>query len=188
LDSSFGRVLFQRLAAAVLLWVLAGALRTGALRAAWTVPLLGAGLAFIDGEAAHATAVRPVWWGLTVNAAHLAAMGLWAGSLAFFHVARLAGSPGGPRVHRRVAAAVAVAGATGIVMAAQHLATVADFIATPYGRTLALKIGAAAVAAGLGWLGARSRSPAGLHAREAAAMLAVLILAGLLVLLRPPVP
>jgi hypothetical protein len=45
LDSSFGRVLAQRLAAAILLWVLAGAIRSGALRAAWTVPLLGVALA-----------------------------------------------------------------------------------------------------------------------------------------------
>jgi copper transport protein len=188
LDSSFGRVLFQRLAAAVLLWVLAGALRTRALGAAWTVPLLGAGLAFIDGEAAHATSVRPVWWGLTVNAAHLAGMGLWTGALAFFLVTRGAGPWRSPLVHRRVAAAAAVAVATGIVMAAQHLATVGDFTTTPYGRILAVKIGAVAVAGGLGWLGFRSRSPAGLRAREAAAMLVVLVLAAFLILLRPPVP
>ncbi len=178
-DSSFGRVLSQRLAAPILLWVLVGALRTGALRAPWTVPLLGVGLAFVDGQAAHATGVRPAWWGLTVNAGHLAAMGLWAGALA--GTSRLAG------VHRLAAVAGLATIATGIVMAVQHLAGLPDLVANPYGRTLAVKAGAVAVVAALGWAGIRRPAPR-LFAREAAAMLVVLVLAGLLVLLRPPIP
>ena len=184
LDTSFGRALSQRLAAAILLWVLAGALASGALRAGWTVPLLGAGLAFVDGQAAHATGVHPVWWGLLVNAFHLSAMGLWGGTLAFALVpsARPAWPPAAPRL---AAAAGFAAVATGIVMAAQHLSGLRDFVVSPYGRTLAVKIGAVAAAAVLGWFAFRRPR---LRVWEAAALLAVLALAGLLVLLRPPVP
>ena len=187
LDSSFGRVLSQRLAGAILLWVLAGALRSGALRAAWTVPLLGVGLAFVDGQAAHATGVRPAWWGLGVNAVHLGAMGLWGGTLAFVLLSPGAGARRSG-VRRLAVAAGAAAVATGIVMAAQHLTGLRDLVAGPYGRTLAVKIGAVALAAGLGWFGVRRQGRRGLIIWEAAAMLAVLLLAGLLVLLRPPVP
>ncbi|HLW47436.1 MAG TPA: copper resistance protein CopC [bacterium] len=188
LDSSFGRVLAQRLGAAILLWVLAAAVRGGAPRAAWTVLLLGAGLAFVDGQAAHATGVRPLWWGLIVNAAHLAAMGLWAGMLAFIVSSRGAGPARPSDVHRFVAAAAVAAVGTGIVMAAEHLAALRDFIATPYGRTLAVKAVAAGAVGGLGWLAARRDPATRLHSWEAAAMVAVLVLAGWLVLLRPPVP
>lgn len=191
LDSSFGRVLSQRLGAAILLWVLAGALRSGAVRAAWTVPLLGVGLAFVDGQASHATGVRPAWWGLTVNTVHLGAMGLWAGTLAFVllshHAPRRSVAPSVSVKLLAVAGGVAAI-ATGIVMAVQHLTGLRDLVASPYGRTLAVKIGAVAVAAGLGWFGVRRRPMPRLIAWEAAAMLAVLALAGLLVLLRPPVP
>jgi copper transport protein len=186
LDSSFGRVLAQRLAAPILLWVLVGALRTGALRAPWTVPLLGVGLAFVDGQAAHATGVRPAWWGLAVNAAHLAAMGLWAGALALI-LGSAAGTSRPAGVHRLAAVAGIAAIATGIVMAAQHLSGLADLVASPYGRTLAVKIGVVVAAAALGWAAIRRPAPR-LFAWEAAAMLAILVLAGLLVLLRPPVP
>jgi methionine-rich copper-binding protein CopC/putative copper export protein len=187
LDSSFGRVIAQRLAVAILLWVLAGALRNGAMRATWTVPLLGVGLAFIDGQAAHAAGVRPVWLGLTVNAAHVCAMGLWAGTLAFILSSR-AGAARPPDVHRLVAATAATAVASGAVMAAEHLAAVRDLIASPYGRALAVKITAVAAVVGLGWCAARLGPARRTGVLEAAAMLAVLALAGWLVLLRPPVP
>jgi len=187
LDSIFGRVLAQRLAAAILLWVLAGALRSGAMRAAWTVPLLGVGLAFIDGQAAHAAGVRPLWWGLTVNAAHLSAMGLWAGTLAFI-LSSCAGAARAPDVHRLVVATAATATATGVVMAAQHLTAARDLIGSPYGRALAVKTAAVAAVAVLGWLAARREAARRPRAWAAAAMVAVLALAGWLVLLRPPVP
>lgn len=190
LDSSFGRVLAQRLAAPILLWVLAGAIRSGALRAAWTVSLLGIALALVDGEAAHAAGVRPAWWGLGVNTVHVCAMGLWAGTLAFVML-----PPPVPKYSRawRISsravapAAIAAAAATGTVMAFQHLAGLHDLVANPYGRTLAVKVGAVIAAAVLGGLGARG--PVSRLLRwEAVALLVVLALAGLLVLQRPPVP
>ncbi len=190
LDSSFGRVLAQRLAAAILLWVLAGAIRSGALRAAWTVAVLGAALAFVDGEAAHAASVRPAWWGLGVNTVHVCAMGLWAGTLAFAMLPGAAPRPSRTwRISSRILAPAAVAGAasTGAVMAFQHLAGVRDFVANPYGRTLGVKVLAAIAAAALGWAGVRRAAPRLLR-WEAAALLTVLALAGLLVLLRPPAP
>lgn len=191
LDSSFGRVLSQRLAAAILLWVLAGALRSGALRAAWTILLLGACVAFVDGQAAHAIGVRPAWWGLAVNTVHLGAMGLWGGTVALVLLSPSASrSPAIPPASMQRLAVIGgvAAAATGVVMVFQHLAGFRDLIANPYGRTLAVKIGAVAAAAGLGWFGVR-RAPAPRRlAWEAAAILVVLALAGLLVLLRPPVP
>lgn len=184
LDSSFGRVLAQRLAAAILLWVLAGALQSGALRAAWTVPLLGVGLAFVDGQAAHATGVRPAWWGLGINTVHLGAMGLWGGALALVIMTQ---EPA--RSVRRLALAAGIAAvASGVVMAFQHVSGIRDFVASPYGRALAVKICAVAAVAGLGWFGARRAAGPRLLAWEAAVMLVVLALAGVLVLLRPPVP
>jgi copper transport protein len=188
IDSSFGRVLSQRVAAGILLWVLAGALRTGALRAAWTVPLLGVALAFVDGEAAHATGVRPVWWGLTVNAAHLSAMGWWAGTLGFIASFRGAGPSAPARVHRLVPAAAAIAVGTGIVMATEHLSALKDLIGSSYGRTLVVKAAAVCAVAGLGWLAARRTPARTWGAWETVAMTAVLAAAALLVLLRPPVP
>lgn len=191
LDSSFGRVLSQRLAAAILLWVLTGAIRSGALRAGWTVPLLGAGLAFVDGQAAHAAGVRPLWWGLGVNAVHVGAMGLWGGTLAFVLLSRpeppaRGRSPVSVQVLAMAGAACAVA--TGAIMAVQHLSGFGDLVAAPYGRTLAVKVGAVAVTVALARLGVRRGPASGPPAWEALAMLAVLALAGLLVLLRPPVP
>jgi putative copper export protein len=43
---------------------------------------LGAAAAVIEGEASHAADVRPVWLGLTTNAVHTVAMGLWIGVMA----------------------------------------------------------------------------------------------------------
>jgi copper transport protein len=190
LDSSFGRVLSQRLGAAILLWVLAGAIRGGALRARWAVPLLGAALAFADGQAAHALGVRPAWWGLAVNMVHVSAMGLWGGTLAFV----LALPPPGsrrwawpPRAGTVAACGAVAAVATGIVMAAQHLGAVQDLATSPYGRAAAVKAGAVAGAGILAWAGARRGAPR-LLGWESAAVLVVLGLAAVLVLLRPPVP
>lgn len=188
LDSSFGRILAQRFAAAILLWVLAGAIQSGALRAWWTVPMLGMGLAFIDGQAAHATGVRPQWWGLGINTVHLGAMGLWGGTLASVLWPPAAGRASLPAVRRLAAAAGSVAVAAGVVMAFQHLAGVRDLVVSPYGRTLTVKLAGVAAVLALGWLGVRRGPAPRLLAWEAAIMLAVLALAGLLVLQRPPVP
>src|SRR5207253_7394655 len=84
LDSSFGRVLAQRLGGAVLFWVLIGAARNARAGDTCTTSpalLLGLAVALVDGEAAHAIGTRPPWLGLAVNTLHAAAMGAWVGGV-----------------------------------------------------------------------------------------------------------
>lgn len=194
LESSFGRVLAQRFGAALLLWVLLGAVRGGSGRAAMGVAALGLAVAFVDGQAAHAIGTRPVWAGLGVNALHLAAMGTWIGAVgALVLVWRL---PGHEDARREMASRTGVMSATalgvllvsGSIMAVQHLAGPADFFANAYGRTLGAKLGMVCLALLLAAAAARSapaqRAP--WWAREATALFGVLALAGLLVSLPPP--
>jgi copper transport protein len=197
LDSSFGRVLAQRLGAAVLLWVLVGAARNAHVREVLTtriVLLLGAAVALVDGEAAHAVGTRPVWFGLGINTLHEAAMGLWVGALlGLLGVWRLPGLT----VHHRelttraariAAVSLAVLITTGTVMALQHLTGLRDLTATAYGRTLAVKLGVLVAILLLAMAAARTpldRRPRW-WAREVAVLFAVITLAGLLVSVAPP--
>jgi copper transport protein len=197
LDSSFGRVLAQRLGAAVLLWALIGAARNAHVREVRTsgiVLVLGAAVALVDGEAAHAVGTRPVWFGLGINTLHEAAMGLWVGALlGLLSVWRL------PRVtvrHRELttrAARIAVVSlavliTTGTVMVLQHLTGLRDLTATAYGRTLAVKLSVLvaivvlAMAAGRAPLDRRLRW----WTREVVLLFSVITLAGLLVSVAPP--
>jgi copper transport protein len=194
LESSFGRVLAQRLGAALLLWVLLGAAHDGSIRAAQAIGILGLAVAFVDGEAAHAAGGRPAWLGLGVNTLHMAAMGAWIGGMAaLLSVWRLpALAPSFPEVARRMgrvaAAALAVLAATGTVMAIQHFTRPGDALASAYGRTLDVKVGLLCVAVGLAATAARTEPAqrARWWGREAAVLAVVLGLAGLLVSLPPP--
>lgn len=197
LDSSFGRVLAQRFGAAVLLWGLVGAVRNAhvrEIRTAWIVLLLGATVALVDGEAAHAVGTRPVWFGLVINTLHEAAMGLWVGVLlGLLGVWRL---PEVTARHRELTTRVAQIAAvsltvlitTGTVMALQHLTGLRDLIATGYGRTLTVKLGVLvailllAIAAVRAPLDRRPRW----WAPEVAGLIIVITLAGLLVSVAPP--
>lgn len=197
LDSSFGRVLAQRLGAAVALWVLIGAVRNahiGAAETAWTVLPLGAAVAVIDGQAAHATGTRPVWLGLSINAVHEAAMGLWLGGLV--GLLAISRAPGAAsrlqeivlRVTRTAAVSVAVLMITGTVMGLQHLTGVRSLAATGYGRTLMMKLCVLGAGFVVAWAAA-SAPPEGRtrwRTCEAAVLLCLLALAGLLVSLPPP--
>jgi len=198
LDSSFGRVLAQRLGAAVLLWVLVGAVRNahiGEKEMAWAVLPLGAVVALIDGEAAHAAGTRPMWAGLGINMVHEAAMGLWLGGLlGLLGVYRMPGiaSRRGAIVGRtaRIAlASVTVLIITGTVMAVQHLTGLRDLAATAYGRTLLVKLCVFAAGLAFAWAAVSAPVDARLRwwVREAGALLGLLALAGLLVSLQPPV-
>ncbi|HTD46085.1 MAG TPA: copper resistance protein CopC [bacterium] len=195
LDSSFGRVLAQRLGAALLLWVLVGAASAGPARAAAAALILGLALAFVDGEAAHAVGARPSWLGLGLNTLHEAAMGAWVGGLVGLLSVWRVPTVAVRRVEiaartGRLAAWSAVAlVATGAGMAAQHLRGPADLVATAYGETLAAKLILFLAALGLAWGAARvaiDRRPRA-WIREAAVLLTVLVLAGLLASLPPPV-
>lgn len=193
LESSFGRVLAERLAAAALLWVLLGAAGPGDRLVTSAALLVGLTLAFVDGQAAHATAVRPAWVGLTMNALHVAAMGTWAGGLlgllAVWRLPSVAGYRGAiaVRVGRLAAMSLAVLAASGTAMAAQQLTGPSDLLATAYGRTLAAKLGLLTVVLLMALAAVRVA-----EARrerwwrwEAAALASVMALAGLLVSLPP---
>ena len=198
LDSSFGRVLAQRLGAAILLWVLIGAARNaraGSPRTTWPALLLGVAVALIDGEAAHAIGTRPPWLGLGVNTLHEAAMGAWVGGLV--GVLAVWRAPGVVVDHPQIvsrAARIALVSvilllATGTVMAFQQLTGLRDLVVTAYGRTLLAKL--CVIAAALLLAFAARRAPADRRSlwwtAEAALLLSVLVLAGLLVSLPPPV-
>jgi copper transport protein len=198
LDSSFGRVLAQRLGAAVLFWVLIGAARNARAndtRTTRAALLLGVVVAFIDGEAAHAIGTRPSWLGLGVNTLHEAALGTWVGGvlgvLAVWWAPGVAGyrSPIASRAARIAAVSVILLLASGTVMALQHLTGLRDLFTTAYGRTLLAKL--CVIAAVLLLAFAAARAPADRRSlwwtAEAALLLSVLALAGLLVSLPPPV-
>ncbi len=192
LDSSFGRVLAQRLASALLLWVLVGAAGAGSIGAMRAALVVGLALAFVDGEAAHATGTRPAWLGLGANMLHVAAMGTWAGGgLALVTIwppacrrALLVA-----RFGRAALASLVILASSGTAMAIQHLGTPADLFATPYGRTLSAKLALFLAALLLALAGFRASPEGRLRwwTREAVVLLGILVLAGLLVSLPPPV-
>jgi len=198
LDSSFGRVLAQRLGGAVLFWVLIGAARNaraGDTRTTSPALLLGLAVALVDGEAAHAIGTRPPWLGLAVNTLHEAAMGAWVGGLmgvlAVWRTSGVAGyrAPIAARAARIATLSLVLLIVSGTVMALQHLTGLRDLFATAYGRTLLTKL--CVIVAVLLLAFAAARAPADRRSlwwtAEAALLLSVLTLAGLLVSLPPPV-
>jgi putative copper export protein len=197
LDSSFGRVLAQRVGGAVFLWVLVGAVRNAhvrEVRTAWAVLGLGAAMALVDGEAAHAMGTQPAWLGLGLNLLHEGAMALWVGALVgLLGVWRLPGVAARRRelviyVARIAAVSLAVLTFTGTAMALQHLTGLRDLLAIAYGRTLAAKLGALGALLLLAVVAARApadRRPRW-WAREVALLFGVLTLAALLVSVAPP--
>ena len=207
LDSSFGRVLALRLGAAMFLWVLVGFVKDASRSAAaHTTPVTGspvplalalvAGwvLALIDGAAAHAESIQPAAWGLTLNALHVASMGVWLGGLAAVLALWRLPALGARRqtmAARFTPLALTALGlllATGLLMGWLHLALPADVLADPYAIVLAVKSTAVLLAllpAALALKRLRAR-PTRWWLVELAALLTVAALAGLLVSLPPP--
>jgi copper transport protein len=189
LASSFGRALAQRLGAAILLWVLAGAARAGADRAVAIAAGLGVVLAGIDGEASHAVSLDPPWPALAADAVHVAAMGLWLGGLvALVLVAGFIDSATERRrlvaaFGRLAAACAALLLLSGALMAVLYLKVPSNLLGTGYGRTLLAKSALVPVVLLLALAGRRVH-PAK-QGRwwmiELAVLLVVLALAGLLV-------
>src|SRR5579872_3969221 len=81
MGTSFGRVLAQRVGAALLLWILLGTVHYNARRARIAILILGLVLAVIDGEASHAISTQPIWLGMLANTLHIISMGVWVGGL-----------------------------------------------------------------------------------------------------------
>jgi copper transport protein len=171
LASSFGRVLGLRVAAALLLWAVLGALRQAPwLR--WAVPGVGVALALVDATAAHATPALPSPLGLGLNALHVASMGLWVGGLAAFAIAPVGGFA---RVAAWSAGLLVVSGAA---LALLHFASPLELMTTAYGVALVIKLPLVAAALWLAWR-ARRRL-------ELAALIAVVAAASVLVSFPPP--
>jgi len=193
LGSSFGRVWAQRLGAALLLWALIGAIRAAPGRAGLAILVLGLALAIADGQAAHAANTRPLALGLAVNGLHLAAMGLWFGSvIGTVRIWCLPLEDGQRqrvtvRAARFVGAALGALAATGLIMASQHLGGLGDLSGTAYGQALVAKLLMVAITLMLAVSAARSRTrwTARWRAGEVVALLVVVALAGLLVSLPP---
>jgi copper transport protein len=152
---------------------------------------LGVVLAVADGQATHTATVKPLALGLPVNALHLLATGLWAGTLVgtlvLWRVPGLARQH--PAILRRtrlpVGGALLTLVATGTLMALQHLVALDDLVALPYGQALAVKLATIVVTLALGILAARSRSPRTWQRWELVGLMMVLVLAGVLVSLPP---
>ncbi|MBI4259504.1 MAG: copper resistance protein CopC/CopD, partial [Actinobacteria bacterium] len=115
-------------------------------------PVLAAVVALAS--AGHAAAVRPLWWGIWVDALHLVAAGLWAGGIVALAVVR---PPAGWREGQGRAlldrftpvafiAFLLTVGA-GTLRGTQELTAFADLYTTSYGAVLSFKVlGVAAMA------------------------------------------
>jgi putative copper export protein len=171
LASPFGRVLGLRVAAALGLWALLGALGQAAwLR--WAIPVLGLALAFVDATAAHATPALPQPLGAALNALHVSAMGVWVGGLAAFAIAP---SSGFGRVAAWSAGLLVVSGAA---LALLHFANPLETMTTAYGFALLVKLPLVAAALWLAWRGRRRW--------EVGVLTCVLLAAAVLISLPPP--
>jgi copper transport protein len=95
----------------------------------------------------HAATVRPAWWGIALDAGHLAGAGLWAGGILALATLRPPGGWRGPEARRLLdrfsPVALAAFGATvtlGILQALQRLGRPGALLATGYGQVLTLKL------------------------------------------------
>jgi copper transport protein len=142
-------------------------------------------------SAGHAAALRPAWWGITVDAIHLVSASLWAGGiLALARIRSPDGwrGPQGAKLLERFTPvalnAFALTVSTGILRATQELSAPLDLIRSSYGRVLAAKIIGVLVMVPLSvraW-----RRLAGSFSREAT--LAVVVIGAAAILAAYPLP
>jgi copper transport protein len=112
----------------------------------------------------HAATVRPAWWGIALDAGHLASAGLWAGGILALTLLRPPGGWRGPAARRLLdhfsPVALAAFGATvtlGIIQALQRLGRPGALLHTAYGQVLTLKLLAVAAMLPLSLLAWRRR-------------------------------
>ncbi len=165
LASPFGRLLGLRLGVALLVWALL------TLESPWPVLGLGAVMALIDGASAHAIPGLP-GAGLLLDAVHVAAMGLWVGGLAAFLFAA------DRRFRPYAVGGLAIAIASGLLLAVAHLGSPAALVTNGYGWVLVIKAAIVATAIVIAVVGRRRL--------EAAAAAVIMVLAALLISLPPP--
>jgi copper transport protein len=116
---------------------------------AWPAVALVVSLAVVALAASgHAAGATPAWWGITADAAHLLAAGLWAGGIVALATVRLPGRQGwtGPDGRALLArfspvalGAFAASAGFGVVQAFQQVGTVGSLLDSSYGRVLAAK-------------------------------------------------
>ena len=201
-----GQLLGQRLAVALLLWLLTGAWRSGGRRQArWLSAgsiALGLVLGALDGAAAAPAAATATsasslsgtardWWWATMGSVHVLAMAAWTGALV--GVIRVWGlaevAPVRTHLLKRVTAlagaCVLALTASGVALAAAHLPAAGLLVEDWYGRTLLLKLACFAAALLLA-AAARRRTHSRWWQLEGLCLAAVLGLAAVLVTLPPP--
>ena len=185
LGSAFGRVLALRLAAALALWGILGAPRAALGAGIWSVLVIGALLAGVDGLSGHTIRGLPTAAGALLTAVHEASMVVWVGG--FIGLLAVIGATPDKRAlagrfGRLAAASVVVLILSGGLLALAHLGAPADLMLTSYGLVLSTKLVAVAAALWLAWTGLRrlrSGSP------ELLALAGVLALAAVLASLPP---
>ncbi len=139
----------------------------------------------------HGAAIHPAWWGITVDAVHLLAAGVWAGGILALATQR---PPGGWRSETGRAllvrfsppalAAFTVTVGFGAIQAIQELGTAHALVGSSYGQVLLVKIGLVALMVPLSMAAWRLRRP---HFRFEGA-LAVAVVAAAAILAAFPIP
>ncbi len=159
--------------------------------AGWLVAAGAAGALGGLAAAGHAAAVQPAWWGISVDAVHLWAAGVWAGGiLATASVRPPEGwsSEDARQLLRRFSPvavpAFVVTVAAGTLRGVQELVGLRDLWTTSYGQVLALKVVAVAAMVPLSWRAWRRRSPR----PRAESVLALGVVAAAALLAAYPVP
>ncbi|NWJ48519.1 MAG: copper resistance protein CopC/CopD [Chloroflexi bacterium] len=160
LASNFGRVLGQRLGAALLLWVLVSVARQGNRAASSAIILTGIVLAVANGQASHAINFGVA--GLAINTFHLLAMGVWVGGLftliALWRLPEIASQRQYiiKRFGRLAALALLVLVTTGIASSILQTYRLENLLETNYGKTLILKLLVFVVAVLIAFAGIRA--------------------------------
>jgi len=153
--------------------------------------LLLAGIIGSVAVAGHGADVEPPWEGMAVNAAHLAAAGVWVGGILALALLRIRGT--WPQVGREALAgfsrvapwAFGASVVLGAVQAFQLLGSPQPVLHTSYGLTLVAKSVAVAAMVPLSWLAWRRARE---HLRAEAAVAVVVIAAAAALAAFPVVP
>jgi copper transport protein len=139
----------------------------------------------------HAAGINPEWWGITVDAAHLAAAGIWAGGIMALATVRPPGGWRGPAARALLEAfspvglaAFLITVGFGIVQAFQEVGSVHELVGSSYGRVLLVKLGLVALMVPLSAIAWRSRHAA----PRLEGTLAILVIAAAGLLAAFPVP
>ncbi|GCE22563.1 hypothetical protein KDK_63630 [Dictyobacter kobayashii] len=194
LATNFGWLLSLRLGAALVLWILVGAIQQGAKKGVRLACLVGILLALIDSFSSHATGSRAPWISLLAHMVHLISMGLWIGGLS---------SLTGLWRHQRLLAqksvlltrfgylattAVAELFISGVIISWLQFTSISNLITTNYGRVLLIKLIIFLAILFILALFRRARKQPIIYwwILEEVALIGILILAGILLSLSPP--